>query len=39
MLLLAERTTGVVAVVVELTQVGAGMAVVEARMMASQVGA
>jgi hypothetical protein len=39
MLLLAERPTGVVAVVVELTQGAAGMAVVEARMTASQVGA
>lgn len=39
MLLLAERATGVVAVVVELSGVSAGMAVVEARMTAAQVGA
>lgn len=38
-LLMAERTTGVAVIVIELTQVGAGMAVVEARMAASQVGA
>jgi hypothetical protein len=39
MVLLAERATGIVAVVVALTHVGAGVAVVEARMTASQVGA
>jgi hypothetical protein len=39
MLLLAERPTGVVAVVVELTRAGTGVALVQARMAASQVGA
>lgn len=39
MILLTERATGIVVVVVALTHVGAGVAVVEARMTASQVGA
>jgi hypothetical protein len=39
LLLLAERAAGVVAVAVALTTAGAGVALVQARMAASQVGA